>query len=78
MAWEVFFSSHYGGRGAGKSRCRGQLLALAELAGELDHDQHGKFLLCLRGAELAREQCRVLGRTRFDKTLTDGLSAIPA
>jgi hypothetical protein len=32
----------------------------------------------LRGTEFAGEECRVLGRTCFDKTTTDCLSAIPA
>ena len=78
MAREVFFSSHDGGCGArNSSRCR-KLLALAEFSGELDHDQHGKFLLGLRCAKFAGEECRVLGLTRFDETTTDCLSAISA
>lgn len=77
MVWEVFFSSHNGGRGAGKlGGCR-KLLAFAELSGELDHDNYGKFLLSLRGTEFASEECRVLGLTCFDKTTTNCLSAIP-
>ena len=60
MAREVFFSSHDGGRSAGKSSGCGKLLALAEFSGELDHDNHGKFLLSLRGTEFAGEECRVL------------------
>ena len=77
MALEVFLSSHDGGRAAGKSS-GGKLLALAKFVGELDHDNHGKFLLSLRGTEFAGEECRVLGHTCFDKTTTDCLSAIPA
>ena len=38
MARGVFFSSHDGGCGAGKSSGCGKLLALAEFSGELDHD----------------------------------------
>ena len=75
---EVFFSSNDGGRGAGKASGCGKLLALAEFSGELDHDNHGKFLLSLRGTEFAGEECRVQGLTCFDKTTTDCLSAIPA
>jgi hypothetical protein len=75
---EVVFSSHDGGRGAGKSSGYGKLLALAEFADELDHDNHGKFLLGLRGTEFAGEQCRVLGLTCFYETPTDCLFAIPA
>ena len=78
MAREVFFSSHDGGRGAGKSSGCGKLLALSQFSGELDHDNHGKFLLRLRGAEFAGEECRVLGRTGFYQTTTDCFSAIPA
>jgi hypothetical protein len=78
MAREVFFSSHDGGRSAGESSSCGELLAFAEFSGELDHDNHGKFLLGLRGTEFAGEECRVLGLTCFDKTTTDCLSAIPA
>ena len=78
MAREVFFSSHDGGRSAGKSSGCGKLLALAEFSGELDHDNYGKLLLSLRGTEFAGEECRVLGLTCFDKTTTDCLSAIPA
>ena len=77
MARETFFSSHDGCRSAGKSSC-GKLLALAEFTGELDHDDHGKFLLSLRGTEFAGEECRVLGLTCFDEIPTDCLSAIPA
>ena len=77
MAREVFFSSHDGGRSAGKSS-GGKLLALAEFSGELDHDNHGKFLLSLRGTEFEGEECPLLGHTCFDKTTTDCLSAIPA
>ena len=55
-----------------------KLLSLAEFSGELDHDQHGKFLLRLRGAEFAGEECRILGLTRFDETPADCLSAISA
>lgn len=78
MARNVFFSSHDGGRGAGQSSGGGKLLALAEFSGELDHDNHGKFLLSLRGAEFAGEECRILGLTRFDETTTGCLSATPA
>ena len=78
MYREIFFSSHDGGRGAGKSSGCGKLLAFAEFSGELDHDNHGKFLLSLRGTEFAGEKCRVLGLTRFDETTTDRLSAISA
>ena len=73
----VFFSSHDGGRAAGNSSGCGKLPALAEFAGELDHDEDGNFRLRLRGAEFAGEECRVLGRTGFDQTTTDCLSAIP-
>jgi hypothetical protein len=75
---DIFFSSHDGGCGTGKSSGCGKLLALAEFSGELDHDQHGKFLLGLRCAKFAGEECRVLGLTRFDETTTDCLSAISA
>jgi hypothetical protein len=77
MVRETFFSSHDGGCGASKSS-GGKLLALAKISGELDHDNHGKFLLSLRGTEFAGEERRVLGHTCFDKTTTDCLSAIPA
>jgi hypothetical protein len=77
MLLEVFFSSHDGGRGAGESSGYGELLALAEFTGELDHDKHGKFLLGLRGTEFAGEECRVLGLPCFDEATTDCLSAIP-
>ena len=73
----VFFTSHKGGRSAGKSCGSGKLLALADFSSELDHDNYGKFLLSLRGAEFAGEECRVLGLTCFDKTATDCLSAMP-
>ncbi len=78
MAREVFFSRNDCGCGASESSGCGKLLALAEFCGELDHDNHGKFLLSLRGTEFAGEECRVLGLTCFDKTTTDCLSAIPA
>ena len=78
MDWEIFFSSHDGGRGAGKSSGCGKLLAFAEFSGELDHDKYGKLLLRLRGTEFAGKEYRVLGLTRFDETTTDRLSAIPA
>ena len=81
MVWEVFFSSAVSSYdrscGAGKSSCSGKLLALAKFAGELDHNKHGELLLSLRGTEFASEECRVLSFTCFDKTMTDGLSAIP-
>jgi hypothetical protein len=78
MAREIFFSSHDGDRGAGKSSGCGQLLALAEFSGELDHDNHGKFLLSLRCTEFSGEKGGILGHTRFDETPTDCLPAIPA
>jgi hypothetical protein len=78
MDWEIFFSSHDGCRGAGKSSGCGKLLAFAEFSGELDHDKYGKFLLRLRGSEFAGKEYRVLGLTRFHETTTDRLSAIPA
>ena len=78
MYWEIFFSSHDGDRGAGKSSGSGKLLAFAEFSGELDHDKYGKFLLRLPGTEFAGKEYRVLGLTRFDETTTDRLSAIPA
>ena len=78
MAREVFFSSHDGGRSAGKSSGCGKLLALTEFSGELDYDKHGKLLLSLRGTEFAGEECRVLGRTCLDEATADCLSAIPA
>lgn len=74
----VFFSSHKSSRGAGKTCGCSELLALAELSSELDHDNYGKFMLGLRGAEFAREECRVLGLTCFHKTATGCLSAMPA
>ena len=77
MYREIFFSSHDGGRGAGKSSGCGKLLALAEFSDELNHDNYGKFLLRLRSTEFAGEECRVLGLTCFDKTTKDCLSAIP-
>jgi hypothetical protein len=78
MDWEIFFSSHDGCRGAGKSSGCGKLLAFAEFSGELDHDKYGKLLLRLRGTEFAGKEYRVLGLARFDETTTDRLSAIPA
>ena len=78
MLREVFFSRADRGRGASKSSGRGKLLALAEFCGELDHHNHGKFLLRLRGAEFAGEECRLLGLTCFDETPTNCLSAIAA
>ena len=78
MDREVFFSSHDSGRGAGKSSGCGQLLALAEFSGEFDYDQNCEFLLGLRCAKFAGEECRVLGHTRFDEATTDCLSAISA
>jgi hypothetical protein len=78
MVREAFFSSHDGSCGAGKSSGCRKLLVLAEFAGELNHYNHGKFLLSLRGAEFAGEECRVLGLTCFDEAATDRLSAIPA
>jgi hypothetical protein len=53
-----------------------KLLALAQFSRELDHDQDGKFLLRLRGAEFAGEKCCVLRLTRFDQTPADYLPAI--
>ena len=47
MGREIFFSSHNGGRGAGKSCGDAKLLALAGFSSELDHDNYGKFLLSL-------------------------------
>jgi len=78
MVRKVFFSSHDCSRGAGKSSGCGKLLALVEFASELDHDNHGKFLLSLRGTEFASEKGCVLGLPCLDKTTTDCLSAIPA
>jgi hypothetical protein len=52
---EVFFSSHDSGRGAGESSGCGKLSALAKFSGELDHDNHGKFLLSLRGTKFPGE-----------------------
>lgn len=78
MAREIFFSSHDGGRSAGKSSGCGKLLALAEFSGELDHDNHGKLLLSLRRTKFAGEERRVLGLTCFDETTTNCLSAISA
>jgi Aspartyl protease len=43
---------------------------------KLNHDNHGKFLLSLRGTKFAGKECRGLGLTCFDKTPTDCLSAI--
>lgn len=77
MERELFFSSHDGGRGAGKSSGCGKL-AFAELPVELDHDKHGKFLLSLRGTEFAGEECLFLGLTCFDETAPYCLSAISA
>jgi hypothetical protein len=78
MIREVLFAGHDCGRGAGKSSGCGKLLALAKFSREFDHDNHGKFLLRLRGTEFAGKEYRVLGLTRFDETTTDRLSAIPA
>ena len=75
---EFVFCSHDGGRVAGQSSGCGKLLALAEFSDELDHDNHSKFLLGLRGAEFAGEQCRVLGLTCFYETTADRFSTIPA
>jgi hypothetical protein len=74
---EIFFSSHDGGGGASKSSGDAKLLALADFSSELDHDNDGKFLLSLRGAEFAGEECSVLGLTCFNKTAPDCLSAMP-
>jgi hypothetical protein len=52
VAWEVFLSRHDRSRGSGKSSGR-RKLALAEFSRELDHDNHGKFLLSLRGTQFA-------------------------
>ena len=78
MVREVFFSGPDSGGSASKLSGCGKLLALAEFCGELDHDNHGKFLLRLRGTEFASEECRFLGLTCLDKTSADCLSAIPA
>lgn len=78
MARELFFSSNDGCCGAGKSSGCGQLLALAELSSELDHDNDCKLLLRLRGTKFAGKECRILGLTCFDETTTDYLSTIPA
>jgi hypothetical protein len=78
MVREVFFSCHKGGRGTGKSCGSRKLPALADFSSELDHHNYGKLLLSLRGAELAGEECRVLGLTCFNKTATDCFSAMPA
>jgi hypothetical protein len=75
---EVFFSSHDGGRGTRKSNGCGELLALMEFPGDLDHHNHRKFLLGLRGTEFAGEESRVLGFTCFDETPAGCFSAIPA
>jgi hypothetical protein len=64
------------GRAARKSSRLAKLLALAQLSRELDHDQDGKFLLRLRGAEFTGEECCVLRLTRFDQTPADYLPAI--
>jgi hypothetical protein len=77
MVREVFFSSDDSGCCAGESSGCGELLALAEFSGELDHDEYGKFLLRLRCAEFAGKEGRVLGLTCFDETAADCLSAIP-
>jgi hypothetical protein len=71
-----FLSGYDRGRGAGESRGRGELFALAKLSGELGHNKHRKFLLSLGGAEFAGQDRRVLGLPRFDKTTTNYLSAI--
>jgi hypothetical protein len=78
MVREVFFSGSDSGRGAGKSSGRGKLLALAEFSSELYDDNHGNFLLRLRGTEFAGEKRLGLGLTRFDETAADGLPAVPA
>jgi len=78
MVGEVFVACRDRSRGTGQSSGCGKLLALAHLAGELDHDNYGKFLLRLRGAEFAGKQRRILGLTRFDETASDCLSAVPA
>src|SRR6185437_15027613 len=77
MEGELFFSSYDGGCGTGKSSGCSKL-AFAELSVELDHDKHGEFLLSLRGAEFAGEECLFLRLACFDETAPDCLSAISA
>jgi hypothetical protein len=67
-----FFSSNDGGRGAGKSSGCGKLFAFAEFSGELDHDDHGKFLLGWRGTEFAARSAASwasLASTRLRRTV---------
>ncbi len=45
---------------------------------ELDHDKHGKFLLCLRGPQFPGEERRVLSLACFNETTANRLSAAPA
>ena len=77
-AWEVFFNRPDGCRRAGESSGCSELLAFAELTGELNHDNNGDFLLRLRGTEFAGEESLILSFTCFDKTATDCLSATTA
>ena len=78
MRRDILFSSHNSRRSPGKPSCRGKLLAFAEFAGELDHHNHSELLLRLRGAELSREERRVLRLACLDKAATDCFAAIPA
>ena len=72
---ELVFSGDDRCRCSCKSSRRRDLPALAELACELDHHQHGKFLLGLRGSQLSRKERRLLRFACFDETSADGLSA---
>ena len=66
------------GRVTRKPRGGGELLAFAQLAGELDDDDDGKLLLRLRGAQLARKECGVLGLARLNEASADGFAAFAA
>jgi len=69
------FAGNDGGCGAREMRGGGELLALAELAGELDDDEDGELLLGLRGAELAGEEGFVLRAAGFDQAARSGFGA---
>ncbi len=74
----VFFSSRERGGGTSKLSGCGELLAFAELSGELDHNDDGKFLLSLRGTKFACEESCILRLTGFNETAADCFSAVCA
>ena len=71
----VFVAGYHRGGGAGKAGGGGKLLALAQLAGELDDDQDGELLLGLRGAELAGEEGGVLRGAGLGEAAAGGFGA---